>query len=272
MYLKMKSPSPLVSVIIPSYNHSDYICEAIDSVLSQTYQNIELIVIDDGSTDGSVSMLEVLSIEKGFKFLSQANSGVCKTLNRGIREVSSGEYICILASDDSFSLDKVEKQLMVLKSSAGSQFCYTKAREFDGETGRTIRFFPAKKYTGNVLDKIFFRQPYAAGSIMFTREIYDQLQGFDESLKIEDWDFSIRAAAITNFCCVDEPLFNYRSHQKNTMKTLGRRKIFQEKAKILAKNYMLIGPFHWFFVLFFHFIYDHMYSLFRIFNIKRFVS
>ena len=73
-----------------------------------------------------------------------------------------------------------------------------------------------------ILNKIFYYQPYAAGSIMFTRDLYNRLGGFDENLAIEDWDFSIRAASATNFIGVHDPLFNYRSHLYNAMKSYDR--------------------------------------------------
>ena len=97
--------------------------------------------------------------------------------------------------------------------------------------------------------------------MLFTRALYDKIEGFDESIAIEDWDFSIRAAAATKFIGIREPLFNYRSHQTNTMKQLDRRRIFSEKAKILSKNYMLVSPVRWLSCLCFHFVHDHTYLL-----------
>ncbi|MDA9580498.1 glycosyltransferase family 2 protein, partial [Luminiphilus sp.] len=89
-----------VSVIIPSYNHKRYIEAAILSVKKQTYEPIELVVVDDGSTDGSVDLLLELRKEFGFQLKCQKNVGVCATLNRGIAEMASGSYIALLASDD----------------------------------------------------------------------------------------------------------------------------------------------------------------------------
>ncbi|AHK15511.1 glycosyltransferase [Thalassolituus oleivorans] len=264
--------NPLVSVIIPSYNHECYIEQAINSVINQTYKNIELIVIDDGSTDNSLTLLSELSVKLGFKFVAQENMGVCKTLNRGIREFSRGQLICILASDDRFHSTKIELQVKELSNNKSSEFCFTQAVEFDTNSGKELRVFPKKNFTGRVLNKIIFRQPYAAGSIMFTRDLYNDIDGFDPSLKAEDWDFSIRCAAKTDFSFVSKPLFYYRSHANNTMKAMSRRDIFHNKAIILAKNYMLVSPWLWMFSVLSHFLYDHFYSLLKRLKIRQLVN
>lgn len=268
----MSRKNPLVSVIIPSYNHLEYVEMAVRSVTSQTYSNVELIVVDDGSSDGSLEVLSGLRDELGFTLVLQSNSGVCRTLNRGIQEFSKGELLCILASDDYFHPLKVEKQVDALQSNLRSEFCFTQATEFNSETGRELRVFPKKAFSGDVLNRVALRQPYAAGSIMFTRRLYDQVGEFDQSLKYEDWDFSIRCAAATEFTSVNEPLFYYRSHAINTMKTLSRREIFHCKAMTLSKNYMILKPRSWFFSIVFHFLYDHGFSFFKHFKIKNIVN
>ncbi|WP_265462425.1 glycosyltransferase [Aeromonas salmonicida] len=255
---------PLVTVVIPSYNHAHYIERAINSVYSQTYKNLEVIVVDDGSSDASVELINKLSLEMGFIFIEQSNIGVSKTLNKAIKDYSNGKYICVLASDDYFHPEKIEKQMKEIIKSSDSEFCYTKAMEFDSESGTTIREFPKKIIQGKVLDEILFHQPYAAGTIMFTRSLFDRVGGFDEGLKIEDWDFSIRCAAETSFSVVAEPLFFYRSHKNNTIKKLDRRIVFKNKMQTLTKNYMIASPVRWLYVVLIHFIFDHY-----LFNFKR---
>ena len=104
----------IVSVIMPSYNHADYIEKAIRSVFEQTYTKIELIVIDDGSTDNSKEILKELAQRYEFKLIFQQNSGVCKTLNRAIRDFATGDYIALLASDDHWHSRKIELQMELL--------------------------------------------------------------------------------------------------------------------------------------------------------------
>lgn len=256
-------PNPKVSVIMPCYNHEAYVENAIFSILNQTYKNIELIVIDDGSHDESPKRIETLANQYGFKFVIQENCGVCKTLNRAIREFSSGDYIAVLASDDYWDIHKIEKQVACLTAKDSSEFCFTQAVEFDSDSGRELRVFPKKPLVGNVLNKVFVRQHVPAGSIMFSRKLFDKLNGFDENLKEEDWDFVIRAAAETEFSAINETLFFYRSHALNTMKSRPRRQIFHDKAKILSKNYLLVSPSIWLFSMLLHFFYDHALSVLK---------
>jgi alpha-1,3-rhamnosyltransferase len=92
--------------------------------------------------------------------------------------------------------------------------------------------------------------------MMFARSLFDELDGFDETLREEDWDFVIRSAAATPFCAVAEPLLYYRAHAGNTMKTAGRPRIFQQKALILSKNMHLVSPWRGWLAIGFHFAHD----------------
>src|SRR5574341_12560 len=115
---KLSSSCPIVSVIIPSYNHEKYVEECIDSVMRQTYPNIELIVIDDGSSDNSDSVIRK-SLEKHchkFRYIRKLNEGVPKTLNLGLK-LSSGKYVSIIASDDVMLPQKTEKEVDVFLKS-----------------------------------------------------------------------------------------------------------------------------------------------------------
>ena len=254
-----------VSVIMPCYNHHIFVTRAIESVYAQSYKNFELIVIDDGSTDSSLDVLTCLRNKFGFTLLIQENQGVCKTINRGIKEVAVGQFIALLASDDFWRTDKLRLQLDSLKANPESSFCFSQAFEFADEDDLTKgKIFPKKCLSGQVLNSVFIRQHVPAGTMVFSRHLYDQLGGFDESLKEEDWDFVIRSAAITKFCSVNSPLLYYRSHQGNTMKTRGRNKIFHQKAKILTKNFELVSPWRWVFSILIHFFYDLVFKKFFI--------
>ena len=255
----MINSSPLVSVVIPCYNHQYYVEKSLKSVINQTYKNIEIIVIDDGSKDNSVKVLKELQKNNKFILECQENMGVCNTLNRAIG-MSNGKYIAILASDDYWDLTKIEKQVKVLETSNNSEFCFTQALEFDSNTDKNMRIFPKNPLSGNVLNSVFVRQHVPAGSMMFSKNLFDKINGFDESLKEEDWDFVIRSAANTNFISIKEPLFFYRSHETNVMKTRGRKEIFKQKILLLTKNFNLVSPFRWYFSISLHFFYDMIYK------------
>lgn len=254
-------PPPLVTVIIPCYNHANYVARAVASVLQQDYQSIQLVVIDDGSSDGSAEVLEALALETPFELVRQENQGICKTLNRGVREFARGAWIALLASDDFWRHDKIRLQIEALDADRQVRFCFSQAREFCNETDADKgKVFPARVHQGRVLNRVFVRQHVPAGTMMFARSLFDELGGFDERLREEDWDFVIRSAAATRFAAVAEPLLYYRAHAGNTMRTAGRPRIFQQKAIILSKNMHLVSPWLWLLAVGIHFAHDILWS------------
>lgn len=255
---------PLVTVVMPCYNHEHYVERAIGSVLGQTYPYIQLVVIDDGSRDGSPELLRRLAAQHGFELVCQENRGVCRTLNRGVREHAHGHYIALLASDDFWHPDKISLQINALCADSTSEFCFSRALEFQDEERLQLgRQFPGRLLQGDVLRGVFVRQHVPAGTMLFTRRLYDELGGFDETLKEEDWDFVIRSAAATRFVGLEQALLYYRSHAGNTMKTRARTETFRQKALILSKSMHLVGPWWWLLAMMTHFGYDIVWSRLR---------
>ncbi len=246
-----------VSVIIPSYNHVKYVRDSIDSVLNQTHPNVELIVIDDGSVDGSKELLEKLAFDLNFKLITQENRGVCASLNRAIREAATGDFIALLASDDIWAPNKISYQMRCLSLNTDSEFCYSRAVKFletpDDARGNS---FPRKLLQGRVINKVFFRQHIPAGTILFSRRIFDILKGFDETLKEEDWDFVIRCASVTSFVGSSETLLFYRDHDSNIMKLRSRKNIFHQKIQLLSKNFLLVPSHVWMVSVAIHYVHD----------------
>ena len=130
-----------ISVIMPCYNHEQYVERAIISVYDQVYKDFQLIVVDDGSSDASVQVLEDLRNRLGFTLLTQRNQGVCKTLNRAIHEAADGEYIALLASDDFWHSDKLRLQIDALSKNPESEFCFSQAFEFNDENHGESKYF-----------------------------------------------------------------------------------------------------------------------------------
>ncbi len=255
--------TPIVTVVIPSYNHREFIGAAIESVLGQTHGGVQLVVIDDGSKDGSPELLRDLARTKGFDLILQENGGVCRALNRAIRERATGEYVALLGSDDLWEPRKLELQLARVASTPGAELCFTQARYFTRTPSDAYGdAFPARPREGALLPFVFLRQHVPAGTLLFTRSLYDALGGFDESLREEDWDFVIRAAARTRFAAVERPLLLYRAHQTNTMRARPRSAIFHQKALILAKNFPLVSPGRWFAAVTLHFLHDIVFQRF----------
>jgi alpha-1,3-rhamnosyltransferase len=111
-------------------------------------------------------------------------------------------------------------------------------------------------FEGDMLRHVVFRQHVPAGTLLFSRKLYDRLGGFDETLREEDWDFVIRAAAQTRFVAVPQPLLFYRGHATNAMRSRARREIFHQKALVLAKNFPLVSPVRWILSVLIHFAHD----------------
>ncbi|MXP27961.1 glycosyltransferase [Porphyrobacter algicida] len=257
----LRSVSSLVTAVIPSFNHRDYITRSIESVLAQDYSPVQLVVIDDGSTDGSADLLRNLAKGGSFELFEQENQGVCRTLNRAIREHARGDWIALLGSDDLWRPDKLRLQMAEIAKNPHSHFCFSQARTFSDEAQLDGgRIFPHHVRRGSVLNQVFLRQHVPAGTMLFSRDLYDELGGFDESLREEDWDFVIRSAAATKFCAIAEPLLYYRSHATNTMKTSKRSRIFQQKMQILSKNRNLVSPLRRLTAIALHFVHDFVWS------------
>lgn len=258
----MSDVQPTVSVIIPSYNHAQYVGDAIRSVAAQVRDDfaLELIVIDDGSTDGSAELLTRLqkSGEFEFKLILKDNEGLCRTLNRAVREHSTGEYISVIASDDMWRPDKLIKQLKILQRDPNCLLCYSNAETF-GENRQ-----PAKwsrfHFTGNVRRILTVYNFVPAGTVFFSRKLYDAIGGYDETgLKLEDWDFLLRASAHTEFRYVDEGLLLYRVHDESALAKMRARGIlYYEKMKVLQKNRKITSPFLRFVSMCVHFNLDRV--------------
>lgn len=119
------NPKPLVSVLLPSYNHEHYVQAAIESVCKQTYQNIELIVIDDGSTDQSVEIISKLQEKYGFNFIKQENQGLIATLYK-LGSLATGKYISNIASDDLYHPEKIEILVDYLEANDDFSMVYSR--------------------------------------------------------------------------------------------------------------------------------------------------
>lgn len=243
----MTSNPVVISVIIPSYNHIDYVGDAIKSIFEQSQGSfsLELIVIDDGSTDGSAEFLRQLESSRGypFKLILKSNEGLCRTLNRAITEYASGEYIAVIASDDMWHPEKLKRQLEHILKHPFSALCYSNARTFGRERceSKASRFL----FSGDVRNRLTLYNFIPAGTILFTRKLYDSIGGFDEAgLRLEDWDFLLRASVVTSFCCLDEELLLYRLHDESSIAKMRERGIlFEEKMKVLRKNKDILNPF-----------------------------
>ena len=221
-----KYNKPLVSIIVPSYNHAKYITKTIESLVNQTYSNIELIVIDDGSKDNSVQIIQKLVDKHHFIFIHRDNKGVSATLNEGI-QLATGKYITFCASDDIYLTDKIEKQVEFMETNLQYEMCYGKVIHFD-DIGNMKKSKIRKPKSGWIFNDLFKGNFIPAPTIFIKKNLFNEVGYFDETIPIEDWDLLLRITYKYQIGYLDEYLAYYRIHSSNTSSNIDKM-IFSEK-------------------------------------------
>jgi glycosyltransferase involved in cell wall biosynthesis len=237
----------LVTVVIPSYNYERFVTEAIDSVLSQDYDNLELIVIDDGSTDGSVrtisDYLEARSPKVNVQFEARANRGRSATLNAALAQ-GKGSYVSFLDADDVLEPGMV-RSLATALDTAGPK---TAAAFGDGwviDTGGQIRgqlSDTAPLRGGNVFeDMARLRFFPLLQSALIRRQALERIGGFNEHFKlIDDWDMWLRLTPRYEILYVPAPLIRYRIHPNNRSST--QLELFRDEARTIVAELLAREP------------------------------
>ena len=193
----------MVSVIIPVYNRENIVTAAVNSVLNQTYTDLELIIVDDGSTDNTKDVLSQISDER-LRYVYQDNAGACVARNHGI-ELARGEYIAFHDSDDIWHWDKLEKQMAIFdKYDPDIVFCKLHYKKKDG----TEALWPEKLVEGyvNPVKNLF---QIGTQTIIGKRKIFEEIQ-FDKELpRFQEFEFLYRASKKYSLYCLDEGLVEY---------------------------------------------------------------
>ena len=200
---------PKISVVIPVYNGEKTIQETIKSVLSQTFSDFELIVINDGSQDSTVNRVATIQ-DTRVKVVSYPNAGLSATRNRGI-SLATGEYISFIDADDLWTPDKLEAQFNALQENPQASVAYSWTDHID-ECGQFFRSGPHFTFNGNVYARLLLIDFVGSGSNPLIRtQAFAEVGGFDESLPaVEDWDMWLRLAARYQFVAVPSPQIFYR--------------------------------------------------------------
>jgi glycosyltransferase involved in cell wall biosynthesis len=195
--------TPLVSVVIPTYNRWPMVDEAVASVLAQNYKDFEVIVIDDGSEDGTIEQLGKYGTR--IRLFSESRRGVAAARNSGVRQ-STGRYVAFLDSDDLWKPKKLEVQVGFMESHLGAEICQTE--EVWIRNG--VRVNPKKKHlkpSGDIFRASLDLCLVSPSAVMMTRKLFDRQGGFDESFPVcEDYDLWLRVAVETPVFLVPEPL------------------------------------------------------------------
>lgn len=196
----MSNTSPLVTVICLCYNQASFVKEAVDSVLNQTYDNIELIIVDDASTDESQSVIrEIIKVHPHIKFIPLTlNIGNCRAFNKALA-LAKGDFIIDLAADDILLPHRIECGIKEFSNRGDFIGVHFSDAEWIDENGSHLynhsQKFPHHTIpTGDIYKELISRFFICPPTVMFRREVINKLGGYDENLAFEDFDFWIRSS------------------------------------------------------------------------------
>ncbi|EDN71230.1 Glycosyltransferase [Beggiatoa sp. PS] len=232
---------PLVSVLMVTYNQKHFIKEAIESILTQDYDNLEIVISDDGSNDGTQEILREYKTKYPNKFilvLAEKNQGITKNCNSGL-SFCKGKYIAFLAGDDLMLSGKIRKQVEYMERHPKCAICYHNLEVFDSDVNQFLRYFNDKynpAHEGNVSVTIKYGTFNCASSNMVKKEQIP-LHGFDERiLMASDWLFWIETLLNGGeIHYIDEVLGKYRKHSNNvTAKKISRNYADQIKTSLIV--------------------------------------
>lgn len=222
------TPQPLVSIIIPCYNHSKYVVDTLNSVIKDTYENKEICIIDDGSKDDSAKCIQkwidLHQYEIKIKFKTWSNHGVCVTLNELIR-MAEGKYLLPCASDDMLYGNTIAERVKILEDNPTKKVLVSDAWVID-ENNNVIMSSSMEDYNSGCkswysTEKGIIRgtilKPCISGTTLFVnRDVYRSIGKYPENLKAEDWWFYQRTAALRLILFLDIKVSYYRVHDANT--------------------------------------------------------
>ncbi|MEH1789950.1 MAG: glycosyltransferase [Nostoc sp.] len=232
--MKTKKKLPKISVIIPAYNSEKTIKQTIQSVLNQTFTNLELIVINDGSQDSTLEVVTQFQ-DSRIKVFSYANAGGNVSRNRGLRN-AVGEFVSFLDADDLWTPDKLQSQLKALQGNATAKVAYGWTDYID-TNGKFLLSGKRINVNGNIYENLLLNNFLENGSNpLIDKKALITLGGFDESLNAaQDWDMWLRLASKFNFVCVPSVQILYRISANSVSSNLVR----QEKAclQVLERAY-----------------------------------
>ena len=216
---------PLVTIITPCYNHEKYLEDYFQSILNQTYDNIEIILIDDASKDNSKDIIKRYKSELKKRFVKfsfvdrKKNVGLVKNCNLGL-ELSKGKYIMMFASDDIMFPKKVEKNVEFLENNeygmvysdgykVQENFSYCDRNDFDNKLLDSL-VKNKNKHSGFIANKLLEKNFIPAPTVMLKRNVFDKIGKYDESLSFEDYEMWLRVAEKYKIGFINEPLVFYR--------------------------------------------------------------
>ena len=228
--------NPKVSICIPTYNRKDYLKDTLDSIFAQTYKDYEVIVVDDGSTDGTKDMLDKAGYNLRYHW--QENAGNAAARNTLIR-LANGEFIAFIDSDDLFLPDAIERLVKAIESESGNVIAYGPYLRID-ENGNVIGKNTRKLHSGYITAPLFKDIFVHTFGSMFPKKFLQEAGGFDESLLTSpDYDLWLRLSLKYPFLALSEPTSKRRRHANNISNRSFR--VTATKLKLLESFYFEKG-------------------------------
>lgn len=230
---------PKVSVLVPTYNRAQYLGEAVQSALQQTYQDLEVIVVDDGSTDHTAEIIRAIT-DPRLRYTFQENRGVASALNTAAR-LAQGEYVAMLGSDDRWNPELLATLTPRLEEEPTLGVVYARAQGMDANGQPLPQLLGApQKFPGQPLPSLLYGDCVCAIAAVIRRTCLEQVGGFDESLHAnEDWDLWIRLAEHTRFAYVPLVLAQYRMHADSLTSGHAERyeKVLLDRLRLIERYY-----------------------------------
>ncbi len=230
-----KHKEPLVTVIIPSYNHEKYIADCLKSVIRQTYRNIQIIVIDDGSKDKSPEIITELAKNHHFQYEIQQNKGVSKTLNMAISKYAEGKYIISLASDDYLPVDSIALRVEFMEAHQDFEMAYGRTIWVD-DSSKIVKKNDCTLFrSGYIFDDLFLGKYWIPTPTNIIRKEAFKIVGlYDENLVLEDYYMWLKISSKFQIGFIDDYLTYYRVHDSNFHKNL---ELLLDQQAIIYREY-----------------------------------
>ena len=228
--------SPLISIVIPCYRHGKFLADAIDSALSQTHPDIEVVVVNDGSPDNTAAVCA--SFGNRIRYVEQGNKGLPAARNEGIL-AASGEYILPLDADDLLHERYVEKTLPVIESDAGIGYVYARPVLFYGDKDQARSVGVPGEFNEWDSRRLLLKNLSCCTGI-FRRKDWETVGGYSGEMVYgyEDWDLWLSIVELGRIGKgLDEPLFFYRQHPQGGMLEWARREHFWWSYRLLMRRH-----------------------------------
>ncbi len=223
----------MISVVIPSYNYAHFLPQAVKSVAMQTYLDIELVIVDDASQDGSAEVINELIEQHGKRFsntitiLNHTNKGAHATINEGIR-AATGEWVAVLNADDLYEAERFSS-MMECMGAARMAFSAVRCIDAQGQPAHTQQAHDFEAVQHHIEGKRFMalaavgeNVAISTGNLLFQKSLFQELDGFKNYKYVHDYDFLLRACLLAEPVFVPETKYLYRLHGENTFTKLAK--------------------------------------------------